>query len=139
MRCHRLFFVVTLLLGAMASAWAKDLPLQVKVLRVESHQFEAPPINPPNCNWRDLTAYCYSSSPKTYVENTMVVQEPGGKSLKISCTVLNRWSHCITLPVNQTFRARMRKQGLEILYPDQHGKMRKQVYEILRENGRKAS
>jgi hypothetical protein len=73
------------------------------------------------------------------VENTMVVQEPDGKSLEIACTVYNRWSNCINLPVNQSFQARMGKHGLEIRYLDQHGKMRKQVYEILSQNGKNGS
>ena len=139
MHSPRLFFVVTLLLAAMASAWSQDLPLQIKVLSGESRQFEGPLLDPPNCNWRDINAYCTNSSPITYVENTMVVQEPDGKSLEIACTVLNRWSNCTSLPVNQSFEARMGKHGLEIHYLDQHGKMRKQVYEILRENGKEGS
>jgi len=139
MHCARLFFVVTLLPAAMASAWSQDLPLQIKVLSGESHQFQGPLLAPPNCNWFDLTAYCLNSSPKTYVENTMVVQEPNGKTLEIACTVYNRWSNCTNLPVNQSFQARMGKHGLEIRYSDQHGKMRRQVYEILRENGKGAS
>jgi hypothetical protein len=136
MHSPRLFFVVTLLLAAMARAWSQDLPLQIKVLSGESRQFEGPLLDPPNCNWRDINAYCTNSSPITYVENTMVVQEPDGKSLEIACTVLNRWSNCTSLPVNQSFEARMGKHGLEIRYLDQHGKMRKQVYEILRKNGK---
>jgi hypothetical protein len=128
--------ILTLSTLFLASAWAKDLPLQIKVLSAESHQFQAPPLDPPNCNWRDISAYCYSSSPETYVENTMVVQEPDGKSLEIACTVYNQWSHCATLPVNQRFQAWMGKHGLKIRYLDQHGRMREQVYEIVRENGK---
>jgi len=139
MTCRRFFFVVTLLLAATASAWSKDLPLQIKVLSAESYQFQDPPLAPPDCNWRDISAYCYSSSPQTYVENTMVVQEPDGNSLEIACTVYNRWSHCTSLPVNQSFKAWMGKRGLEIRYMDQHGKMRKQVYEIPRHHGKEAS
>jgi hypothetical protein len=139
MHAPRLFFVVTLLLAAMASAWSQDLPLQIKVLSGESRQFQGPLLDPPNCNWRDISAYCFGSSPQTYVENTMVVQEPDGKSLEIACTVYNQWSNCTSLPVNQSFQARMGKHGLEIRYLDQHGKMRKQVYEILRENGKEGS
>lgn len=120
----------------LASAWSKDLPLQIKVLSGESHQFQGPPLTPPNCNWKDISAYCYSSSPETYVENTMVVQEPDGKSLEISCTVYAQWSHCTTLPVNQSFPAWMGKHSLKIRYLDQHGKVREQVYEVLRENGK---
>ncbi|MFZ0796734.1 MAG: hypothetical protein WB781_01370 [Candidatus Sulfotelmatobacter sp.] len=137
-RCQ-CFFVVTLFLTAMVSAWAKDLPLRIKVLSAESRQFQGPPLDPPNCNFHDIDGYCLGSSPRTYVENTMVVQEPDGKSLEIACTVYNRWSHCATLPVNQSFPARREKHGLAIRYLDQHGKMRKQVYEILRDNGKSAS
>src|ERR1017187_9833627 len=99
MHAPRLFFVVTLLLAAMASAWSQDLPLQIKVLSGESRQFQGPLLDPPNCNWRDISAYCFGSSPQTYVENTMVVQEPDGKSLEIACTVYNQWSNCTSLPV----------------------------------------
>jgi AMMECR1 domain-containing protein len=69
----------------------------------------------------------------------MVVEEPNGNSLEIECTVYNRWSHCRSLPVKQSFQARIGKHGVEIRYLDQHGKMRKQVYEIVSENGKKAS
>jgi hypothetical protein len=80
-----------------------------------------------------------AQAPKTYVENTMVVQEPDGNSLEIACTVYNRWSHCTSLPVDQSFEAWMGKRGLEIRYMDQHGKIRKQLYEILRHHGKEAS
>lgn len=127
---------MTLLPGAVTSAWSKDWPLPVKVLSAESHQFQAPA--PPKCDWRDISAYCYSSTPAIYVENTMVVQEPDGKSLEIACTVYNQWSRCASLPVHQSFPAHMTKHSMEIRYRDQHGKMRKQVYEILRkDNGKK--
>jgi hypothetical protein len=140
MPCRRFFFVVTLLLAATGSAWSKNWPLHVKVLSAENHEFQGPPLVPRDCEWRDLSAYCYSSSPETYVEHTMVVQAPGGKSLEIACTVFNRWSRCTSLPVNQSFQARMTKHGLEIRYSDQHGKLCKQVYEILSEkNGKETS
>lgn len=129
-------FALSILL--LASAWAKDLPLHIMVLSAESRQFQGPRLDPPNCNFQDIDAYCYGSSPETYVENTMVVQEPDGKSLEIACTVYNQWSHCTSLPVNQSFQAWLGKHGLEIRYLDQHGKVREQAYEILRENGKQA-
>jgi len=42
MHSARLFFVVALLLAAMASAWSQDFPLHIKVLSRESHQFLGP-------------------------------------------------------------------------------------------------
>ncbi len=136
MFCRHCLFTFSFLLAGMASAWSEDFSLQIKVLRAESHEFQAPPLVPPGCNWRDISAYCYGSSPETYVENTMVVREPDGKSLEIACTVYNQWSHCASLPVNQDFSARRTKHGLRIRYLDQHGKMRKQLYEILPDTGR---
>jgi hypothetical protein len=104
MHSARLFFVVTLLLAAMASAWSQDLPLQIKVLSGESRQFQGPPLDPPNCNWRDISAYCFGSSPKTYVENTMVVQEPDGKSLEIECTFITGGRIASTCPSIRVFK-----------------------------------
>jgi hypothetical protein len=128
-----LFFAV-LILSTGASASLKQLPFPVKVLSAESRRFEAPPLLPPNCNWKDISAYCYSSSPQTYIENTMVIQEPDGNSLEVACLVYGPWSHCADLPVNRTFQARLQKHGVEIRYLDQHHKMRKQVYEIVKAN-----
>jgi hypothetical protein len=107
---------VTVFLSAMASASSKPLPLEIKVLKAESYTFKSPPIVPRDCNWQDLSAYCYGSKPVGYVENTVVVQEPDGRSLQIACTAYNRWSHCTDLPVNSTFDAKMESRGLEIRY-----------------------
>jgi hypothetical protein len=52
------FFLVIFFLAGMASARSKGLPLQVEVLSAESHQFQSPPLAPPDCNWRDISAYC---------------------------------------------------------------------------------
>ena len=140
MSCLRRLLIITLSLAAMPSGWSKDLPvIQIRVLGAESHQFLAPALAPANCDYHDISAYCSNSRPTTYVENTMVVEEPNGNSLEIACTVYNRWSHCRNLPVNQSFQARIGKRGLEIRYLDQHGKMRKQAYEIVREDGKEAS
>jgi hypothetical protein len=136
---RRLVFVVIFFLAAMNNAWPQNLPFQIKVLSAESRQFQAPPIDPPNCAWKDISAYCYNSSPETYVENAMVVQKSDGTSLEVACTVYNRWSHCASLHVDQRFQARIEKRGLEIRYKDQSGKVQKQFYEILRQRGKAAS
>ena len=128
--------IVVLGIFFLTCAWSKDVPLQIKVVSALSRQFQAPPLDPPDCNWRDISAYCYSSSSVTYIENKMVVQESDGQSLEIACTVYARWSPCATLPVNHSFQAWRVKRGLKIRYPDQRGKWRNQVYEIL-SNSRK--
>jgi hypothetical protein len=134
MRSLGCFIAVTIFLSVMASASSTPQPIEVKVLKAESYTFKSPPIIPRDCNWQDLSAYCYGSKPVGYVENTMVVREPDGRSLQIACTAYNRWSHCTDLPVNSTFEAKMERHGLDIRYLDQNQKMRKQLYEILREN-----
>jgi hypothetical protein len=129
------FLVLTVLLATLTSALDRNLPFEVKVLSAESHEFQAPPVAPSGCNWREFSAYCHSASPETYVENTMTVQAPDGKSLQIACTVYNQWSHCADLPINQTFQAKLVKHGgLEIRYVDQQNKVRKQVYQIVSED-----
>jgi hypothetical protein len=137
MRSSGCFIAVTVLLSGMASATSKPRPLEVKVLKAQSYTFKEPPIVPRDCDLQDFSAYCHSSKPVDYVENTMVVREPDGKSVQIACTAYNRWSHCTDLPVNSTFAAKMERHGLEIRYLDQNQKMRKQLYEILTEKPRK--
>ncbi len=132
MRSFGCFLAVTVFLSVMANASSKPLPIEVKVLKAESYTFRSPPIIPHDCNWQDLSAYCYGSKPIDYVQNKMVVREPDGKSLQIACTVYNRWSHCADLPVNSTFEAKMERHGLEIRYLGPNHKIRRQLYEILR-------
>jgi hypothetical protein len=128
------FFIAAAVFWAGA-ANASPKHVQVKVLSATSYQFQSPPFFPPNCNWRDISAYCTNSSPVTYVRNTMIVQEPNGRSLEIGCTVEDEWSHCAALRVDQTLQAKKTKNGLEIRYLDLFGKWRKAVYEILPEAG----
>jgi len=130
----RIFVAVAVFLSAIANASPKPAPLQIKVLSAQNHTFQRTPFYPPNCNWRDLDAYCDNSSPVTYVENTMVVRENSGQSVEISCTVYNPWSRCVDLPVNRTFQAKKEKRGLEIRYQDDHHKWRKEFYEIVSED-----
>jgi hypothetical protein len=131
MRSVGCFLAATIFLSVMAGASSRPLPFEVRVLKAESYTFKAPPIVPRDCNLQDFSAYCHSSKPVGYVENTMVVREPDGKSVQIACTAYNRWSHCTDLPINSTFAAKMERHGFEIRYLDQNKKMRKQLYEIL--------
>ena len=63
MRRFSCFLAVTVFLSVMASASSKPLPIEVEVLKAESYTFESPPIIPNDCNWEDLSAYCYGSKP----------------------------------------------------------------------------
>jgi hypothetical protein len=132
MLLRRYFSFAVLIFAVVSSASAHDVTMQIKILSAESRQFQGPPDVPRDCTWRDISAYCDMSSPKTYIENTMLVQKPDGASVEIGCTIYNRWSRCTDLPVNQNFQARLTKRGLDIKYSDQRGKMRHQLYEILK-------
>ncbi len=125
-------FLLALFLAVAASALAKDKGnlFHVKVLSSGSHQIQAALPDPPNCNWKDISAYCYDSSPETYIENMMIVQEDDGTVLHVACTEYYEWSHCVNLPVDQSYEARMTKEGLEIRYLDEHHHMRTQVYQV---------
>jgi hypothetical protein len=132
MSWRSLLMVVAAALLALSSAWANDRPLRIKVLRSESTHVERPVANPPDCNWKDLSAYCYSSTPENGVENRMEVEQPDGSSLEISCTANGPSSQCAKLPVNQSFDAWKESRGLVIRYRGANGKMRKQLYRIVR-------
>lgn len=115
----------------IASATAKDYPIQLKVLSAESHQDIGPSQRAlEGCAWREIDAYCFGTS--TYTVNTMVVQENGGKPFSVTCMAY-LWSNCTSLPVDQTFSARQEKHdGITILYRDKTGAKRTQLYEIER-------
>jgi hypothetical protein len=61
----------------------------------------------------------------------MVVQSEGGKIFSIACTIESKWSNCVPLEVGESYRARIEKNGLTILYVDSKGQPRKQRYEVL--------
>lgn len=116
------------------AANSEEASFSLRVLSAESREFQAPPVAPIDCNWRDYSAYCLNASPETYVENTMTVQATDGKTFQISCVAYNQWSNCTTLPIDNTFKAKPVKRGLEIRYVDTHNKLRKQLYTIVGEN-----
>jgi hypothetical protein len=124
---------ITWLFATLAIASSQSsAPVEIKVLSVSSYSFEAPQLSPPDCNWKDISAYCYSSAPVSYVENTMVIEEPNGKLLEIGCTVYAPWSRCATLPVNQTFQAHLEKRSLQVRFRDERHKWRNQTYDLLK-------
>lgn len=117
------------LMGVLGYA-APRIPIQIKILRSEQRLITGAPSVEKNCNWRDLSAYCTSSTPETYVEKSMVIQEMNGQSMRITCTVLNRWSNCANLPVGKTFDAWSKKGALIVRYRDNRGKQRDQKYDV---------
>ena len=116
--------------GALGYA-APRVPIQIKILSNEQWLTTGAPSVEKNCNWRDISAYCTSSTPETYVEKSMAVQEMNGQSMRITCTVLNRWSNCANLPVGNTFEAWLKKGALVVRYTDSRGKQREQKYDVV--------
>jgi hypothetical protein len=132
MRTVSAIIAITALFATLAIASQTSAPVEIKVLSASSYTFEAPPLSPPDCNWKDISAYCYSSALTTYIENTMIVEEPNGKRFAIGCTVYAPWSGCTKLPVNRTFQAHMEKNGLQVRFQDEHHKWRRQTYDLLK-------
>ncbi len=130
---RRVAFFLSFLALVTAVGWSRQLPIHIKVLSAATREVRIPVLTPPDCNWKDLSAYCYSSSPQKYIENTMVLQEQNGRALQVQCTTEEQGDKCIILPVNQSFDAWKEKNVLQIRYPDQRGKVRKYVYQIVRE------
>lgn len=103
--------------------------LTIKVVKSETTSLD---VNNPNvgaCDQVNYSAYCRSAATE-FPQSRMVV-EGGDKVFNITCTAENRWSNCASLPVGDTFKARVEKKGLSILYRGSDGKQHQQLYEVL--------
>lgn len=118
------------MIGALAYA-APSTRMLIKVLSSEQWSTTGAPAVARDCNWRDISAYCTSSIPETYVEKSMLVQDMNGRSLRIACTVLNQWSSCANLPIGQTFQAWQTKHALVVRYADSKGKQHNLKYDVV--------
>jgi len=130
-RHYGMWAIGSLALGGVLGYAAPRVPVQIKVLSNEQRLTIGAPSVEKNCTWRDLSAYCTSSTPETYVEKSMVVEERNGQSMRIRCTVLNRWSSCANLPVGKTFEAWSKKGALIVRYTDSRGKQHEQKYDVV--------
>lgn len=105
--------------------------IMIKVL-----QSETVPLQPSSttvvegCNQADYSASCMHSSDQ-FVQNKMVVQSEDGRTFTIACTIESKWSNCIPLPVGESFRARVERDGLSVVYLGSKGKPRVQEYKVL--------
>lgn len=103
--------------------------LTVRVVKSETSSLT---VNNPNvgaCDQANYSAYCKYAATE-FPQSRMVV-EGGDKVFNITCTAENRWSNCASLPVGDTFKARVEKRGLSILYRGLDGRQHKQLYEVL--------
>jgi hypothetical protein len=126
-----LFVFVLLSAALLASSNSDDFPLKIKIIRAETLPLQAGSSTvAEGCNQGDYSASCMHSSDR-YVQNMMVVESEDGKTFTIACTVESRWSNCIPLPVGESFRARIEKNGLSVLYLGSNGRQRMQQYRLL--------
>lgn len=132
----RQLFLLGSLLLLTTFALAAPGQTQFRVLQSSTRTVEAPPDVPQNCDFISYDAYCHNSAPVSYQQNVLVVEDNGGKSMTVACTVENNGSRCADLPVNGTFTARSKKSGLEISYTDDQHRTRKAFYSFVTDHQR---
>ncbi len=110
-----------------------DNSLMIKVLQAETVplQIDSSTVTA-GCGQADYSASCMHASDQ-FVQNVMVVQSEDGRKFTIACTIESRWSNCIPLPVGESFRARIGKNDLTVVYLGSKGRPRKQHYRVLPE------
>jgi hypothetical protein len=127
-----LFLGLLLATGLFAnsrSSKPEGFDLTIKVVKSETRSLTVDNPNVGACDQVNYSAYCKFAATE-FPQSRMVV-EGGDKIFNITCTAENRWSNCASLPVGDTFKARVEKQGLSILYRGSDGKQHKQLYEVL--------
>jgi hypothetical protein len=104
-------------------------PLQIKVVSENFHLHNRK-SRTKDCDPEIFGAVC-DDSRERWVQNIMQVQDSGGRTFSVTCTVKSQWSRCAPLPVGQTFPARMEKNGIMVLFRDSAGKTTKQSYKLV--------
>jgi hypothetical protein len=115
--------------ASLANSNAADYPLMIKVIRSQTLALQPDSTYVQGCNPVDYSAECMHSS-NQFVQNRIVVTINDGKRFTIACTIESRWSNCIPLPEGESFRARIEKNGLSVIYQGPRGP-RKQHYDIV--------
>lgn len=134
MSVHRMAALqVGLLLAAMfANATSKTNLMRITVLDSQTRSVSLGGNDvPKNCDQVNFDAYC-NNSRAAILTNTLLVQEDNGPEYRVSCTIETRFSSCAPLPKGESFDARKEKHGLVVYYVDDKGKVRKQLYTLVR-------
>lgn len=128
------YLLTLLLLPAALTASTHSLDennsIMIKVLRSETVPLQAGSTVIEGCNQADYSASCRHSSSE-FVQNQMVVQSQDGTTFTIACTIESKWSNCIPLPIGESFRARVEKDGLSVVYLGSKGKPVVQEYRVV--------
>jgi hypothetical protein len=123
-------FLLLLPAAAVASTTPDSFPITIKVTQSETVPLQGESTYTEGCNLTDYSAACGHSSDQ-FVRNVMIVKDNDGKVFTITCTVESRWSNCVPLPVGDSFRARIEKNGLSVFYVGSNGHPHKQHYDVL--------
>jgi hypothetical protein len=119
--------LVVLFVAVFAGAATKNNTVRIRVLDSETQSVSSANEVPRNCDAVNFDAYCHSGR-TTVVTNTLLVQEGDGTPFRIVCTVESKWSRCLPLAKDQIYTARREKRGFVVLYPDESGKTKSQLY-----------
>jgi len=127
-----------MLVSLLAGAAERNGSLRIKVLDSETHSvsFDNSGV-PKNCDPLNYDAYCHSSK-TAEITNTLLVQEGNQPPFRISCTADSKFSRCVPLAKDASFDARKEKHGLTVYYVDDRGKVRKQLYTYVAQDGKGA-
>lgn len=130
--CFLFFLLLPAALLANTDASSDDATVMVTVLRSDTRPLvSGSAMLEQGCNGADYSASCRHAADQ-FVQNMMVVQTEGGKKFTIACTIESKWSNCIPLPVGDSFRARIEKNGISVAYMGPKGP-RKQKFRVLPE------
>ena len=122
---------VGFLLAAMLANASPKSTLRITVLDSATRALAADNNGvPQNCEQLTFDAYCRSTT-NVPLQSTLLVQEDGGPTYRISCTVESKYSRCVPLAKGESFDAKRAKHGLDVYYEDDKGKTRKQFYTLV--------
>lgn len=115
---------------SVASTISESFPITIKVIQSQTVPLQSGQSYEEGCNLTDYSAACGHSSDQ-FVRNEMIVKDNDGQVFVIACTMESRWSNCAPLPVGDSFRARIEKNGLSVFYVGSNGHPHKQHYDVL--------
>ncbi len=129
--CVLLFLLLPAALLAASTPNSDSDVVMIKVLRSDTRPLVVgSDMVEQGCNGADYSASCRHAADQ-FVQNMMVVETQDGKKFTIACTIENKWSNCIPLPVGESFRARIGKNDLSVAYIGSNGRPRKQKFRVL--------
>lgn len=138
-QCKPALLAVFLLTTLFANAATKNT-IRVKVVDSATRTITTDDNGAPrNCDLSNYDAYCHGST-EGEVINVLLVQEGNAPPYRVRCVNDSKWSksRCALLPKGETFDAIKEKNGITVFYPDDNGKIQKQLYTYVAkdENGK---